>query len=131
MKVAVFLEADLLIEYLGSKPGSGSILDFTGNLALKKVKSNFTLKDYNFSLQEKEDILKEYVEAIATSALINKYSIYWLCHPISEKNDLVTDNLFSQIVDYLLFYRAYSDCKNDVVLILTDKISLARNKGVV
>jgi hypothetical protein len=56
-----------------------------------------------FTREEKEQILDEYNEIISDLGALNGYSLEWLCHPISEKNDLAPDTLLDRLIDFLTF----------------------------
>ena len=108
MKINIFDNEDMLIEYLKYNKGAIQILDFSKSKKIKRALNNKIIFPYNFSLEEKHNLLEEYIETIFDLGKLNNYSLYWLCHPISEKNDLIPSNLFSQITDFLSFYRSYS-----------------------
>ena len=57
-----------------------------------------------FTPEEKEQILAEYNEIISELGALNGYSLEWLCHPISEKNDLAPGNLLNRLIDSLTFH---------------------------
>ncbi|MCU0284923.1 MAG: hypothetical protein MUF15_00865 [Acidobacteria bacterium] len=59
----------------------------------------------SFTPEEKEQILAEYNEIISELGALNGYSLEWLCHPISEKNDLAPGNLLNRLIDFLTFHR--------------------------
>jgi len=61
-----------------------------------------------FTPEEKEQILDEYNEIISELGALNNYSLEWLCHPISEKNDLTPENLLDRLIDFLTFHRVVS-----------------------
>ncbi|MCX6582731.1 MAG: hypothetical protein NT166_21355 [Candidatus Aminicenantes bacterium] len=56
-----------------------------------------------FTREEKEQILDEYNEIISELGALNGFSLEWLCHPISEKNDLAPDTLLDRLIDFLTF----------------------------
>jgi len=80
-----------------------------------------------FAEEEKQRILDEYVEVISDIGLLNSYSKFWLCHPVSEKNDLIPNNLFSQLTKFMVFHKLFSEKQEDNFAILTSDSSLIRN----
>lgn len=103
--------------YQDSLEQSVPVLDFTVSTAVP----------VSFTEQEKERILDEYIEAISEIGYLNNYSNPWLCHPMSEKNDLVADNLLDRLIDFLSFYRFFSEVENETVAVLTQRASLIQN----
>lgn len=114
-------------KYLLSKNNSVRVLDFIGSDNLKKSIPSRIVHPGRFTVEEKERVITEYVEAISDIGLLNNYSIFWLCHPISEKNDLLPNNLLSQIVEFISFYKFISDFKEEELVILTSNQALIDN----
>lgn len=55
------------------------------------------------STEERLQIQDAYVELISDLGALNRFSVAWLSHPISEKNDLTPNPLFEQILAFLEF----------------------------
>ncbi len=117
MKIIIFKTNETLSGYRDSLEQSVPVLDFTAS----------TAASVSFTEQEKQRILDEYIEAISETGHLNDYSIPWLCHPMSEKNDLVADNLLNQLIDFLCFYRFFSKVKNGTMAVLIQRPSLIQN----
>ena len=100
MKISIFNNKELLIKYLDSNYETIKLLNFENSENLENIVSNKILYPYNYTEQEKQNLIDEYIEVISDLGGINKYSLYWICHPISEKNDLLPNNLLSQLVDF-------------------------------
>ncbi len=102
---------------------------------MKDVEPSIPILDFSkgagsldsFSQEEKEQILDEYNEAISELGALNDYSLEWLCHPISEKNDLAPDTLLDRLIDFLTFYRFISKTKTAAVVISAQRPALARD----
>ena len=99
--INIFTDSESLVNLLPSlkRWGSVSVLDLTGNGEVKKAAADCMVLPISFSQGEKERIMDEYIEAIADIGSFNNFSLPWLCHPMSEKNDLVPNNLFDQLID--------------------------------
>jgi hypothetical protein len=127
MKIRLFTEVNSLIDHLLHVKGQLSVLDFTRSDKLRVSVSKEVIYPGEFTYDEKARIVDEYVELISNTGAMNGFSVYWLCHPVSEKNDLAPDNLLSQVVAFISFQRFFSDFQGEVLLILTVSHSLIRN----
>jgi len=116
-----------LIEYLASNAEPVSIMDFTGSRQVRETVPDAIMPRASFTPQQKERIRDEYIETISGIGACNDYSIHWLCHPISEKNELAPDNLFHRLVDFLSFYRGFSGLKKGTLAVLPPCETLIRS----
>ncbi len=80
-----------------------------------------------FSPDEKQKILDEFIETISDLGEDNSFSVPWLCHPISEKNDLLPDNLFGRLTDFLKFVSVITTIKERPLVFFTEDTVLIRN----
>ena len=124
MKILIFKDENTLIRYLGSNMAPVSILDFTGSRQVRETAPDAIISGASFTSQQKEQIRDEYIETISDIGAFNDYSIHWLCHPISEKNDLAPDNLFDRLVDFLSFYHTFSGVKQETMAVLPHRAAL-------
>ena len=127
--INIFTDSESLVNLLPSlkSRGSVSILDLTGNEKVKKFAGDCLVPPVSFSQQEKKRIMDEYIEAISDIGALNHYSLQWLCHPMSEKNDLLPNNLFDQLIDFLSFYRVLSHFKQETLVVLAPDAPFFRN----
>jgi hypothetical protein len=91
---------------------------------------DFITHSYSSTLSSPEDkkrLIDQYVEEISDIGDLNHYSLPWLCHPISEKNDLVPHNLFTQVKDFLDFHRAVSKFNGETLAVLADSPVLVKS----
>lgn len=139
MKIFVY---DTLDGFLNTpvtpKPGV-RVLDFTRDPRVKKKWNGYLIDNADFSPQEKERLVDEYVEAVSRIGVGNRFSLFWLCHLISEKNELLPGDLFSRTADFIPFYRAFNLCReqnHSLAVITTDPViaadirDFARERGV-
>lgn len=130
MKIQLFTETVLLVEYLKNldERESVSVLDFTGDAGVRNAAGRLLLQPLQgaFTGEEKERIMDEYVEAISEMGKFNNFSLEWLCHPISEKNDLVPGNLFDGVIDFLFFQRVLSKFNGETLVISVSNPPLIR-----
>ena len=131
MKIKIFTGAAPLVNYLHglSEWESVSVLDFTRDANIRNAAGSCLLPPASavFSGQEKERIMDEYVEAISNMGDRNRFSLHWLCHPISEKNDLMPGNLFEQLVEFLSFHRVLSNFKGETLIVSAANPPLLNN----
>jgi len=127
MKIVISKDSKFLVKHLLSKNKSVRVLDFIGSDDLKKSMPGRIVRPSPFTIEEKERLVTEYVEAISDIGLLNNYSIFWLCHPISEKNDLLPNNLLSHIVEFIAFYHFFSEFIKEELAILTSSQALVDN----
>jgi len=126
MKILIFAGEKSLLEYLEAKGKEAAVLDFTGSKSIKAA-AGIVEPLSVFSDEEKNRAMAQYIEAISQLAADNEFSLQWLCHPISEKNDLRPDNLFNRLKDFLIFYRILMMQKRETLLILPHQPALARD----
>jgi hypothetical protein len=112
---------------MGSNAEPLSILDFTGSRQVKETAPDAIISGASFTPRQKEQIRDEYIEIISDTGACNDYSIHWLCHPISEKNDLAPDNLFDRLVDFLSFYHTFSKVKKETLAVLPHRAALVQS----
>ena len=126
MRIHIFTDADDLVAYLRSRDEreSLSILDFTGDAGVKDAAGERLLPPVSFTPGEKEQIMDEYVEAVSEIGAFNRFSLHWLCHPMSEKNDLVPNNLFDRLIRFLSFRRILSNVGENTLIILAQEAHL-------
>ncbi len=129
MMINIFTDSESLVNLLPSlkRWGSVSVLDLTGNEKVKRFAADCLVPPVSFSQREKKRIMDEYIEAISDIGAFNHFSLPWLCHPMSEKNDLVPDNLFDQLIDFLSFYRVLLHFKQETLVVLAPNVPLFRN----
>jgi hypothetical protein len=129
--IYLFTESNDLVEHLKTLGGkeSVSVLDFTGDAGVRNAAGKRLVPPLQeaFTGEEKERIMDEYVEVISEMGKFNNFSLQWLCHPISEKNDLVPGNLFDRLIDFLFFHRVLSEFKGETLIISVSNLSLIRN----
>ncbi|MCP4213036.1 MAG: hypothetical protein GY765_00180 [bacterium] len=113
MKILIFTHKKLLEEYATGHSEPIHALDTSLPLA--------------FSSTEKQQLLDGYIEAVSDIGARNDFSLEWLCHPISEKNDLEPDNLFDQLVQYIAFRKFFANCKNGTAAVVTGSAFLIKN----
>ncbi|MCP5106807.1 MAG: hypothetical protein GY950_25715 [bacterium] len=117
MEIIIFKDGETLGRYIESQGRPVPVLEITGSGAPPVA----------FTQTEKERILDEYVEAVSEAGALNDFSLAWLCHPISEKNDLVPDNLLDRLIDFLSFQRFLATSGGETVAVLTQRASLIQN----
>jgi len=126
MRIHIFTDADDLVAFLrfqGSEEPL-SVLDFSGDAGVKDAAGDRLLPPVSFTPEEKERIMDEYVEAVSEIGALNRFSLHWLCHPMSEKNDLVPNNLFDRLIRFLSFRRILSNTREGTLLVLTQDVPL-------
>ncbi|MCP4156004.1 MAG: hypothetical protein GY757_50240 [bacterium] len=128
MEIILFTEAEGLLDYLRTgDQGTVSVLDYTGSKEIKEAAGEYIEPRHVFTAQTKERLMDEYVEAISELGAHNNYSIPWLCHPISEKNDLEPDNLFEQLIDYTAFCQIVTGIKKKKLAVFLQNVHLFKN----
>lgn len=127
MTVFIFQTERALIEFLASERNIPAVFDFSRSENIRELYSDSLLNPFQFSPEQKEKILDEYIEIISELGRQNSFSIPWLCHPISEKNDLLPDTLFKQLIDFLHFCFAYASVKKREFAVLAADAVLIRN----
>lgn len=127
MKILIFKDENTLLEYLTSNKEPVCVLDFAGSRQVKETASDAIVPQASFTPQQREKIRDEYIEIISEIGALNQYSIHWLCHPMSEKNDLAPDNLFDRLVDFLCFYHTFSRVKKETLAVLPHRATLIRS----
>ena len=127
MTVFIFQTERALIEFLASERNIPAVFDFSRSENIRELYSDSLLNPAPFLSKKKEKILEEYVEIISELGRLNSFSIPWLCHPISEKNDLLPDTLFKQLIDFLHFCFAYASVKKREFAVLAADAVLIRN----
>ena len=127
MKILIFKDENTLLGYLTSNKEPLSVLDFTGSRRVKQTAADNIVPRASFTPRQREKIRDEYIEIISEIGALNRYSIHWLCHPISEKNDLDPDNLLDRLVDFLYFYYTFSSIKQETLAVLPHRTALVRD----
>jgi hypothetical protein len=127
MKILIFRDENTLIDHLDSYGEPVSILDFTGSRKVREIAPDVVISRATFTPQQKERIRDEYIEIISDIGALNHFSIHWLCHPMSEKNDLAPDNLFDRLVNFLSFYHTFSKVKKETLAVLPHSESLVQS----
>lgn len=119
--IYLFTDTDDLVAYLQSRDEKEplSVLDFSGDAGVKEAAGDRILPPASFTPEEKERIMDEYVEAVSEIGAHNRFSLHWLCHPMSEKNDLVPNNLLDRLIRFLSFRRILTDTRESTLLVLT------------
>jgi hypothetical protein len=107
MIVFIFNDSRTFLEHPLSKESVAGVLDFHRDQHLQKVWTGEIIQPKPFTAADKKQLVDQYVEEISDIGAGNHYSLSWLCHPISEKNDLAPDNLFNQVKDFLYFFQVY------------------------
>ncbi len=124
MRITIIKDSILLKDYLSQQAKSCCVLDFNKIFAPDELSPHSVV---HLKSPPSQTTLDEYIEIISDLGDINHFSIPWLCHPISEKNDLLPDNLFNQVIDFLRFHLFITDCKDDEIIVLTQKTALIKN----
>jgi hypothetical protein len=131
MKIRIFTRTAPLVDYLQSQREreSVSVLDFTGDAGIRNAAGSCLLPPASaaFTGREKERIMDEYVEAVSAMGDRNGFSLHWLCHPMSEKNDLVPGNLFERLIEFLHFHRALSNFTGKMLIVSAANPTLIKN----
>lgn len=87
------------------------------------------IRHKSLSAEKRKQILDEYIHMIDRSGKKNHFSLSWLCHPMSEKNDLEPDHLLYQILDFLDFVEKVRQNNGDEMVFVTGDRFLMENIG--
>jgi hypothetical protein len=127
MTIQIFQNRQSLVEHLASNRTFPAVFDLSRSEKMWELHPEKILTPEPFSADQKEKILDEFIEIISELGELNCYSLPWLCHPISEKNDLLTDNLFKQVIDFLKFSSIFSTVKERPLVFFTENSALIQN----
>lgn len=140
MKIFIFNDSGTFMEHRISKEALVGVLDFNRDQHLKEVWTGEIIQPIPFTAADKQQLVDQYVEEISDISAGNHYSLSWLCHPISEKNDLAPNNLFNQVKDFLYFFQVYqvvSESGGEKLVVLADSpvlvksiIDFSRKQGI-
>jgi hypothetical protein len=139
MKIYIFADTGTFCQHPMFEEALAGVLDFNRDPHLQDVYNGEIIQPKLFTAAEKQRLVDQYVEEISDIGDLNHYSLSWLCHPISEKNDLAPDNLFNQVIDFLYFFQVYqgiSESGGETLAVLADSpvlvksiIDLSRKQG--
>jgi hypothetical protein len=96
-----------------------SLLDFNNEAQLRKERAHQLLKPVHLTSNERIQLMDDFVASIAELGTLNAFSLYWLCHPISEKNELLPGNLFDSVKDYLSFLHVIKQFKGTQLAVIS------------
>jgi hypothetical protein len=140
MRVFIFSDSGTFRQHRMSKEALVGVLDFNRDQHLRKVWTGEIIQPKRFTAADKQQLVDQYVEEISDIGAGNHYSLSWLCHPISEKNDLAPNNLFNQVKDFLYFFQVYqvvSESGGETLVVLADSpvlvksiIGFSRRQGI-
>lgn len=127
-KIILFTDNGSLDRYLSAteNPGQVAVLNLGGDCPDISTAGNILPGDA-FTGEEKDHIMKEYIRHIAGLGEDNHFSTAWLCHPMSEKNELLPDNLLRQLLEFLYFHRWFLQAGDQIAAVVTPRESLHRN----
>ncbi|MBN2057333.1 MAG: hypothetical protein JW782_00865 [Candidatus Saganbacteria bacterium] len=126
MKVSLFDNPDRLKGYLKERGEAVTVLSFDRDLVIDQARHRLVFPKPCLP-EEKLPIIEAYVEAVSEIGDQNGYSLAWLCHPISEKNELMPENLLDQLVDFLAFHRTFGGSNADELAVISGSSELLGN----
>lgn len=140
MKIFIFNDTGTFRQHPMSKEALAGVLDFNRDQHLQEVWTGEIIQPKPFTGAHKQQMVDQYVEEISDIGARNHYSLSWLCHPISEKNDLAPNNLLNQVKDFLYFFQVYQgglESGEKTLVVLADSpvlvksiIDFSKKKGI-
>jgi hypothetical protein len=130
MKIFIFADTGTFCQHPMSEEALAGVLDFNRDPHLQEMYTGEIILPELFTAAEKQRLVDQYVEEISDIGDLNHYSLSWLCHPISEKNDLAPDNLFNQVKDFIYFFQVcqgISESGGETLVVLADSPVLVKS----
>lgn len=127
MRIFIFSDHRDFLEHPVSKERLVGVVDFSRDQRLRDVWAGEIIQPKPFTTVDKQQLVDRYVEEISDIGAMNFYSLSWLCHPISEKNDLAPNNLFVQVKDFLYFSRVISGFNGKTLAVLAESLVLVKS----